>query len=312
MKIYFAPMEGITGYIYRNAHSRIFGGVDTYFTPFIVANQTRNLKTRERRDALPENNTGLNIVPQILGHRVEDVIYTAESMKEMGYKEINLNLGCPSATVVTKGRGAGMLEDKVRLDNFLDELYTRLSDSELKISLKTRLGMYEEEEINALMNIYNKYPVSELIIHARVREDFYNGFPRYEAFDRALKVSKAPVIYNGDIFAPIDYDNIIKNYPEASGVMIGRGLLINPALAREIRGGDALKIDEFRAFHDEIFRSYYSEFDGNINVLHKMKELWAYWGRMFTDGNKALKQIKKARKINEYQAAVDSLCIGGF
>ncbi|MCR5784244.1 MAG: tRNA-dihydrouridine synthase family protein [Eubacterium sp.] len=307
MDISFAPMEGITGYIYRNAHNRCFKGVSRYFTPFIVANQTRHLKTRERRDALPENNVGINIVPQLLGHNADDVVFTAKAMKELGYNEINLNFGCPSATVVTKGRGAGMLENPDKMNAFLDEVFSGLSNEGINISVKTRLGMYEESEMDRLIEIYNAYPLSELIIHARVRDDFYNGLPRYDAFEKALKASKAPVVYNGDVYTKENFESVVKRFPDIKEVMIGRGMLINPALAQIIAGENSLYVNDFLKFHNMIYKDYCTIFMGDNNVLHKMKELWVYWENIFPGFEKEIKKIKKAKNHSEYEVGVRNL-----
>ncbi len=310
MDISFAPMEGITGYIYRNAHHKFFKGVKRYFTPFIVANQTRHLKTRERRDALPENNKGMNIVPQILGHNPDDVIFTAKAMKQLGYNEINLNFGCPSATVFTKGRGAGMLSDTVKMNKFLDNLFNGLKDEGMDISVKTRLGVSDEDEIDSLMKVYNSYPLKELIIHARVREDFYNGKPRFEAFKRALDMSNCPVIYNGDVFTLDDYERIINDFPDIMEIMIGRGLLVNPALGDKIARNNSFYVNDFIGFHNKIYDDYSTIFMDEVNTLHKMKELWVYWEGLFTGFCKDIKKIKKTKNALEYKALTRNLFEG--
>lgn len=170
MKIYLAPLEGITGYTYRRALYNCFGGFDKYFIPFILPNQKGHLSTREKKDIMPENNEGMYAVPQILTKNAEDFIQTAETLQEYGYNEVNLNLGCPSKTVVTKGRGAGFLDRPDELDKFLDEIFRKC---DMKISIKTRLGMDDPEEFEDLLTIYNKYPLEELIVHARVQKDYY-------------------------------------------------------------------------------------------------------------------------------------------
>ena len=182
MKYYLAPMEGITGYIYRNAYEKFFHNIDKYFTPFIVPNQSRSLKTKELRDILPENNQGMNIVPQILTNDSEGFIVTAKKLKQLGYNEVNLNLGCPAGTVVSKNRGSGFLALRDELDRFLEEIY-KIED--MKISIKTRIGKDTPEEFYKLIEIYNKYPLEELIIHPRTREDFYGNTPNLEVFKDA-------------------------------------------------------------------------------------------------------------------------------
>ena len=178
MKIYLAPLEGVTGYTYRRALQECFGGFDKYFIPFILPNQKGHLSTREKKDIAPENNQGMQAVPQILTKNAEDFIRTVETLKEYGYEEVNLNLGCPSKTVVTRGRGAGFLDRPDELDRFLDEIFRKC---DVRISIKTRLGMEEEWEFEDLLKIYNKYPLEELIIHPRLQKDYYKNTPRMEA-----------------------------------------------------------------------------------------------------------------------------------
>ena len=200
MKIYLAPLEGITGYTYRRALYNCFGGFDKYFIPFILPNQKGHLSTREKKDIMPENNEGMYAVPQILTKNAEDFIQTAETLQEYGYNEVNLNLGCPSKTVVTKGRGAGFLDRPDELDKFLDEIFRKC---DMKISIKTRLGMDDPEEFEDLLTIYNKYPLEELIVHARVQKDYYKNTPHLETFGEAVERAKSPVCYNGDIVTEI-------------------------------------------------------------------------------------------------------------
>ena len=247
MKIYLAPLEGITNYVYRKALFTCFDGFDKYFIPFIRAKQNLNLSGREKKDLLPENNKGMYAVPQILTRKAEDFIRTVELLKEYGYREVNLNLGCPSKTVVTKGCGAGFLEDPGELERFLDTVFEKC---DMKISVKTRLGMEDASEFSELMKVYNKFPLEELIIHPRVQKDFYKNTPNLSAFAEAFVQSRNPVCYNGDIFCVEDYRRIREKFPELGAVMTGRGVLADPALARELRGGEKLTKSEFRKFHD--------------------------------------------------------------
>ena len=303
MKFYLAPMEGITGYIYRNAYEKFFHNIDRYYTPFIIPNKSRKFKTRELNDILPENNIAENIVPQILTNDSEGFIHTAGRLKEFGYNEVNLNLGCPSSTVVTKGRGSGFLSNREALDRFLDEIFK----IDMKISIKTRIGKDSPDEFYDLIKIYNKDPIEELIIHPRTREDFYVNKPNLEVFKDAVELSKNPLCYNGDIFTPEDYKKIADKYPEVNAVMIGRGIIANPGLMNEIKNGVIIEKSLLKDFHDEVLNGYIEIFDGDRNVLFKMKELWAYMIHIFSDNKKYLKQIKKSQNLRDYKMAVSSL-----
>lgn len=244
MQLYFAPLEGITGYVYRNAHHACFGGVDRYFTPFVVATFTRKVKTREKMDILPQNNAGTPLVPQILSNNAEEFLATARYMADFGYPEVNLNLGCPMATVVNKHKGSGFLSVPDELDAFLDKIYNGAeqirtgSGKPLRISVKTRLGMNSPEEFERIFSIYRQYPLSELIVHARTRKEMYAGMPHLTIFRRLLDETQIPLVYNGNIFTVRDEERAEALFAGTSspcrGFMLGRGLLSDPALAEKI------------------------------------------------------------------------------
>ena len=297
MKYYLAPMEGITGHIYRNAYEKYFHNIDKYFTPFIVPNESLSLKTKELRDMLPENNEGLNIVPQILTNNAEGFVLTANKLKQLGYEEINLNLGCPAGTVVSKKRGSGFLAYPEELDRFLDEIY-KIND--MKISIKTRLGKERADEFYKLIEIYNKYPLEEL-------EDFYGNTPNLEIFKESLKLSKHSICYNGDIFTVDNYNKIVKEFPQVDKIMIGRGILANPGLIDEIKENKFITKEILKQFHDEIFENYTILLKEDKNAMYRMKELWGYMSHIFTNNKKYYKKIKKAQKAIDYKVAVNSL-----
>ncbi|WML34811.1 tRNA-dihydrouridine synthase family protein [Clostridium sp. OS1-26] len=304
MKYYLAPMEGITGYIYRNSYEKFFNNIDKYFTPFIVPNNSTSLKTKELRDILPENNKGMNIVPQILTNDSEGFITTSRKLQQLSYNEVNLNLGCPSGTVVSKNRGSGFLAKREELDTFLDEIF-KIDD--MKISIKTRIGKDNPEEFYELIKIYNKYPIEELIIHPRTQKDFYGNKPNLEAFKDALSLSTNSVCYNGDIFTVDDCDKLIKAFPELKTVMIGRGILANPGLMDSIKDNTNLDKKVLKDFHDEILNTYIEVYNEDKNAIFRMKELWGYMIYIFSDNKKYAKKIKKSQKLSDYNAAVLSL-----
>lgn len=297
-------MEGVTKYVYRNAFHEYFGNVDKYYAPFVVTTQNGSLKNRELQDILPENNKGITLVPQILSNNAADVIDTMKLIKQLGYEEINLNLGCPSGTVVAKQKGSGMLKDPARLDAFLEEIYAADAG---KISIKTRIGIENPEEFAAIMEIYNKYPMHELIIHPRLQKDFYKNTPNLTVFGEALAMSKNPVCYNGDIFSKEDYDKIRKEFPSVEAVMLGRGLIANPGLISCLHGQGMPEKAKVKEFHDKLLKEYQQIMSGDRNTLFKMKEVWFYLHRIFTDNEKYMKKIRKAQRMSDYEAAVASL-----
>ena len=301
MKFYLAPMEGITGFVYRNSYEKFFHNIDKYFTPFIVPTSSKSFKTKELRDILPENNKGMYIVPQILTNDSEGFINIAEKLQHLGYNEINLNLGCPSGTVVSKGRGSGFLAKRDELDKFLDEIYIK---DDIEISVKTRIGRDEPEEFYELIKIYNKYPIKELIIHPRTREDFYGNTPNLEVFKDALSLSTNPVCYNGDIFTLENYKNFKSEFSEVNEIMLGRGILANPGLTDEIINDKVLDKKVLKDFHDDILFNYREVFKDDNIALYRMKELWGYMIYIFSDNKKYSKKIKKSQNINTYQEAI--------
>lgn len=306
MKIYCAPLEGITGYIFRNAYNGIYGHIDKYFAPFISPAENCPITPRERKDITPENNRGINLVPQILTCRSDCFIEAAKELQNMGYREINLNLGCPSGTVCAKGKGAGFLPETAALQKFLDDIYAYGESEGMSISIKTRLGYYNPDEFYDLLEIFNAFPVSELIVHPRIRADFYKGEPRREYYAYALEHSKIPLVYNGNIYTTEDFEhlsNTIKNSPDP--VMLGRGLISDPSLADKLNGfASETDFIKFRKLHDTLYHEYQKVMSPDINVLYRMKELWTYWRVLFDGKDKDIKRLLKAKKYAEYEDIV--------
>ncbi|MCH5251921.1 MAG: tRNA-dihydrouridine synthase family protein [Lachnospiraceae bacterium] len=300
MKFYFAPLEGITGYIYRNTHHEVFGGMDQYYTPFVSPSSNHNFKSREKKDVLPGSNKGTPVIPQILTNHGDEFIYTAERLLEYGYAEINLNLGCPSGTVVSKGRGAGFLAKPEELDRFLDEIFSGI---DAPISVKTRIGKDEASEFTELLRIYNRYPICELTIHPRLQTDMYKNTPDWDTFAYALENSKNPVCYNGDINTLEDYQRFAECFPEVDRLMIGRGLIANPGLVREIQTGQKITWPEIMDFADRLYREYRNIMPDNP-VLFKMKEIWFYMSRQHSQPDKIWKKIKKTKRLSEYENVI--------
>ena len=304
MNFYFAPMEGLTGYIYRNAHNAFFNNIDKYFSPFIVPNQSESFKTKELKDVLPENNQGLVLIPQILTNNAKDFIHTSKKLEMMGYDEINLNLGCPSRTVVSKNRGSGFLSKREELNVFLGEIF---SHATTKISVKTRIGKDQPEEFYDLIEIFNKYPIEELIIHPRTQKDYYKNKPNLKIFKEALVLSKNPVCYNGDLFTIKDYKEFSVDFPGVDTLMFGRGLIGNPGLISDITNNIKLEKELLKDFHDKLYEDYKAIMFGDRNVLFKMKELWVYMIPLFSDNTKYAKKIRKSERLYDYDEAVTSL-----
>lgn len=301
MQIYFAPLESITGYVFRNVFEKYYGGIDRYFTPFITATDSKRLRNKEMRDILPENNQVGCLIPQIMSNRAEEFLRVAGQMAELGYDTVNLNLGCPARTVVSKGKGSGFLARTVALDRFLEEIYR---ECPLKISIKTRLGVDDPEEFLEIIDIYNKYPVEELIIHPRVQKDYYKNTPDLDMFAEAVRRCNMPLCYNGDICSVEDYERIRQRFPEVTRIMIGRGLLAHPALALQIRESEASereRLDRIGAYANALCEAYCEAYGPGQPVLFKMKELWGFLADSMSDGKKLRKKIHKVQRLDGYQ-----------
>lgn len=304
MEYYFAPMEGITGAQFRQIHHSLFPGVDKYYIPFLSPTQDHVFTPRDLRAVLPEHNQGFHAVPQLLTRNPQDFLWAAGALADMGYEEVNLNLGCPSGTVTAKGKGAGLLGRREELERMLDGIFAAPPTA---ISLKTRLGMEDPEEFPALLELFSRYPVSLLIIHPRVRQDFYRRPVRMDSFRFALNHYRGPICFNGGLLTPEDCASFAREFPQVDRVMLGQGLLADPALVRRLKGGPAASREELRQFHDRLYYTYVDLFASQRNAAFHMKELWHYLSHRFQGPEKALKAIRKASTPQAYDAGVEQM-----
>ena len=303
MIISLAPMEGLTGHVFRRVHARHFGKLDRYYTPFLAPPRVgSHFGKRHAAELDPSNNDGLNVVPQLLTNNVDEFVWAADLVSQMGYAQINLNVGCPSKTVVGKGKGSGMLRDIAALKSFLVEVCGR---SPIPVSVKTRLGIASDNEFDAVLEAYCDCPLAELIVHPRVQKDFYRGEPRLAPYRNVLEKAPFPIAFNGDIYSVEDCRNLLAVCPQTAHVMIGRGILANPALAREIQGGEGLKPAELRSFHDELAEEYEREMGNNAAFI--MKEWWFYAKSCFAKPDTVHRMVREVTSLNEYKTAVEAV-----
>jgi len=296
-----APMESMTGYIFRNVYQKHFGNIDKYFTPFISSS---GLNHKELNDILPEHNIGMEVVPQILTNHADVFLELAKRMQEYGYTCVNLNLGCPSGTVVAKKRGSGFLAFPEELERFLDEIFNYCP---LKISIKTRIGKNDVGEWKRLQDIYNRFPVEELIIHPRLQKDQYRLPVHEDIFAQALAGCRAPVCYNGDLHSMQQYRGFCELFPTVDTVMLGRGIFKNPGLVDELNGKERLSAGRVKVFMDDLLRGYEEIMSGDLHTLFKMKEVWVYLSEFFPGEEKLMKKIKKSNSTTEYKAVLREL-----
>lgn len=292
MLYYFAPMEGLTDSVYRRLHHQYFGGVDRYYMPFISPTIHRTLTKKEDRELPMADSEPFTAIPQILTRDADAFLWAAEQCAQRGYKEVNLNIGCPSGTVTAKGKGAGMLADPDGLDRFLDQI---CAASALPVSVKTRVGVTDESEFPRLVEIFNQYPIRELIIHPRTRKDFYNAPLRPGAFAYAAENCKLPLCYNGDLCAREDIRVIQAAYPGLNTVMLGRGLIGDPGMLSGKR-------DAMQAFHDHLLEEYTALFGSARNAMFRLKENWFYLAPNFENSEKLAKKLRKTTDMQEYRS----------
>ena len=300
MRIYFAPMEGVTDVTYRRLHNRCFPGIDRYFMPFLSPSHDLTLTHREQRAIDPEGNRGVPVIPQLLTRDAGHFIGITKVLADLGYSEVNLNAGCPSGTVTAKGKGSGMLRTPDELDAFLDQV---CAHSPLPVSVKTRIGYERPEEWERLLPVFARYPFTEVILHPRTRKEFYGGTPHQEVLRETLNALKAPLVYNGDLFTPEDCRAAEQEFPELHALMLGRGLIADPALARVFRGGKGITLQEIRDFHDLLYAEYQRTWQPNFVVGH-MDEIMKYMIRCFEHPEKPLKAMRKAKNQSAYEDAV--------
>ena len=295
MVIDYAPLEGITDSIYRKLHHTYFSGIHRYYMPFLSPTVHRTLTHKEDRELPPADSVPFTAVPQILTKDADAFLWAAEQCALRGYKEVNLNIGCPSGTVVAKGKGAGMLSDLDTLDRFLDEICQK---SPLPVSVKTRVGVNDTDALPRLIDIFNAHPIRELIVHPRTRKDFYTGPIRQDSFRYVLDHYKGPLCYNGDITSPAQAEEVLSRCPAVQHLMVGRGLIADPGMFTP--GGT--KADTLHRFHDHLLEEYSVAFGSARNAMFRMKENWHYFGPRFQGGEKLLKQLRKTTDLSQFRS----------
>lgn len=299
MKLFFAPLEGMTDAVYRRVHHALFPGVHAYYMPFVSPSQSLSFTSRQLSDISPRENAGVPAVPQVLAKNSDYFLDMVKLLRDAGYAEVNLNLGCPSGTVTAKGKGAGMLRDLAALDAFLDRVYAH---SVLPVSLKTRAGFSSPDEWPALLKVILRYPVKAWFLHPRTCREFYSGAPHRDFYRQAAQAAPFPVIYNGDLFTAADCLSFLSEFPEAEGLMLGRGLAANPALAREVLGGNPVTKEDLRLFHDGLYREYLKTWPEHA-VVGRMHFVMQYLVQCLRCPAPALRALRKATGTQAYTDA---------
>ena len=305
LPLYFAPLQEYTDFVYRSAHSSTFGNVEKYFAPYIVHQNDGTIKKSHLRDIAKDNNQGYRLIPQILAGNTEDFLHLSKTLCDLGYEEINWNLGCPYPMVTNKGMGSGLLPFPDRIKMILTESLPKLS---CKISVKLRTGLMSENEIFNVIPVLNEFPLNEVVLHPRIAKQLYRGTADREIFMRIADLSIHPLVYNGDILTQDDFNQLNNLLNTTSTWMLGRGILTDPFLPAKIKQLTLPEREErivlLKQFHDQIFYNYSILMSGNSHLLTRMTKFWSYFCYSFPDPAKSFKRIKKAGSAAKYETAV--------
>jgi len=308
LKIYQAPLQGFTDFTFRKVFAENFGGIDKYFIPYLSYGKGREIKKSQLREVFPENNSSMHVVPQILFSDAAEMFVLVAILLEYGYSEINLNLGCPYPMATNKGRGSAWLEKPDALSALLQQLFEK--NFQAKLSVKMRTGLTNENDATAIFEVLNQFPIEEVIFHPRTASQMYDGKANPSLFAAAVSTVKHPLIYNGDIDSVAYFQELKALLPEQHNWMIGRGLLVNPELALQLKG-EILELKQLRIrmreFHDQLLEAYSARLDGNGHILMKMNQFWSYFSESFENPHKAMKLVKKSSNLLKYNAAVTEI-----
>lgn len=303
-----SPLQGFTDFRFRNAVNNYFGGIDTYYSPYIRLHGKLEIKPSYQRDLLPENNIGLEVIPQIITNDADEFLFVAKYVQELGYKELNWNLGCPYPMVTKSGMGSGLISDSEKINGILDKIH---SESDIIVSMKMRLGYDNSEEILQVLPILDTYPIKNIAIHARIGKQLYKGGVHLDAFQQCIDNTIHKLYYNGDITSVAKFHEMQQRFPTIDHWMIGRGLISDPFLPSMIKSNTLEypenKIELFSAFHDTLYQGYSESLSGSTHLLLKMFHLWEYFSETFSNPHNALKKIKKAKSIRNYEVAVKEI-----
>lgn len=306
--LYLAPLQGFTNYIFRNVYNKYFDGIDLAISPFVSLVDGKRVKLSHLKDVLPENNSGMKVIPQILGYKPEQFIIMARDLYNLGYESINWNLGCPVHGIAQKKRGSGMLPYPHLIEETLNEVIPQIPN---KLSIKTRLGYYNNRELLNIFPMLNSFPLEFLNIHPRIGKQMYEGNLHLEAFADCVNICTHKIIFSGDIF---DYDFYIKmknQFPSIDDWMLGRGLLSNLFLPNEILQNHNYskeeKLNIFRSFINDLFEEIKNTSTADVHLLNKMKEYWKYFKNMFVDGDEIFNTLKFIQDVENFSTATNEI-----
>ncbi len=300
-----SPLQGFTDFRFRNAQNKLFGGIDTFYSPYIRLNGKLVIKPSYQRDLQLDNNLDLEVIPQVITNDAEEFLFVAKYVLDLGYKELNWNLGCPYPMVTKSGMGSGLISNTEKINHILERAH---NETDILVSMKMRLGYESPQEILDVLPILDQYPLKNIAIHARLGKQLYKGGVDLDGFQKCIDQAKHTLYYNGDITSVEGFREMQERFPSISHWMIGRGLIADPFLPTMIKNDTteypANKMELFSAFHDTLYAIYSESLSGSTHILLKMYHLWEYFSTTFSNPHKVLKKIKKAQSIRNYEAAV--------
>ena len=303
-----SPLQGFTDFRFRNAFHKYFGGIDTFYSPYIKLNGKLSIKGSYERDILPENNDTLQVIPQIITNDAEEFLFVAKYVKELGYNELNWNLGCPYPMVAKCGMGSGLIKNTEGINHILERVH---NETDIIVSMKMRMGYENPTEILDVLPILEKYPIKNIAIHARIGKQLYKGGMDLDSFQNCLDVSKHKLYYNGDITSVAKFKILQERFPSIDHFMIGRGLIADPFLPSMIKNDTTEypknRFEIFEEFHDTIYRDYDAYLQGPTPIKMKMLGFWEYFSESFSNPQKTFKKIKKAGNQKHYEEAVKEI-----
>ena len=307
-----SPLQGFTDFRFRNAFHRYFGGIDTFYSPYIKLNGKLVIKGSYERDILPENNTTLEVIPQIITNDAEEFLFVAKYVQQLGYKELNWNLGCPYPMVAKCGMGSGLISNTLQIEHILKRVH---SETDIIVSMKMRMGYENPTEILDVFPILEQYPIKNIAIHARIGKQLYKGGVDLDSFQKCLDTSKQKIYYNGDITSVEKFRLMQERFPSIDHWMIGRGLIADPFLPSMIKNNTTEypknKLEIFEAFHDTIYQEYDAYLSGPTPIRMKMLGFWEYFSESFSNPQKTFKKIKKTGNSKNYEIAVKEIFKNG-
>ena len=307
-----SPLQGFTDFRFRNAFNKYFGGIDTFYAPYIRFNNKLIIKNSYKTDLLPENNTGLELIPQIMTNDAEEFLFVVDYIQQLGYKELNWNLGCPYPMVTKRGMGSGLICKPEKINHILERVH---NETDITVSMKMRMGYEQPEEILDTFPILDRYPLKNIAIHARIGKQLYKGGVNLDAFERCLNSTKHKLYYNGDITSVAKFKEMQERFPNIDHFMIGRGLIADPFLPSMIKNNTSEypknRWEIFSEFHDTIYKQYDDALSGPTPIKMKMQGFWEYFSQSFSNPQKTFKKIKKANNPKAYQQAVAEILKNG-